>query len=67
VIERTNSWRNRRFKVLAIVTDRRAVVQNTWVALASTVIVIRRPTSGLDGLPVGCPHGPTALTYPRDL
>jgi len=42
VIERTNSWHNRGFKALAIVTDRRAVVQNAWVALASAVIVIRR-------------------------
>ncbi|GHH95783.1 hypothetical protein GCM10017779_62400 [Streptomyces capillispiralis] len=42
VVERTNSWHTRGFKSLAIVTDRRAVVQAAWVALASAVIVIRR-------------------------
>lgn len=42
VVERTNSRHTRGFKSLAIVTDRRAVVQAAWVALASAVIVIRR-------------------------
>ncbi|MDQ0488679.1 IS5 family transposase [Streptomyces cellulosae] len=42
VVERTNSWHTRGFKSLAIVTDRRAVVQAAWVALAGAVIVIRR-------------------------
>ncbi len=35
VVERTNSWHTRGFKSLAIVTDRRAVVQAAWVALAA--------------------------------
>ncbi|MBA2813785.1 transposase [Streptomyces sp. KM273126] len=43
VIERTNSWlNNREFKAFAIVIDRRAVVQDAWMALASAVTVIRR-------------------------
>lgn len=42
VVERTNSWHNRGFATLAKVTDRREVVQNAWVALASAIIIIRR-------------------------
>ncbi len=42
VVERTNSWHHRGFKTLTIVTDRRATVQDAWVALTSAVIMIRR-------------------------
>ncbi|WP_413767943.1 IS5 family transposase [Rhodococcus pyridinivorans] len=42
VVERTNAWHNRGFAALAKVTDRRAVVQDAWIALASAIIIIRR-------------------------
>lgn len=60
-IERTNSWHNRGFAVLARVTDRRGVVQDAWAALASAVIVIRRLVRQAwtryrwDGRPARCP------------
>ena len=42
VVERTNAWHNRGFAALAKVTDRRALVQDAWIALASAIIIIRR-------------------------
>ena len=41
-VERTNSWHNRGFRALAIVTDRAAVVQAAWIALANAIITVRR-------------------------
>ena len=41
-VERTNSWHNRGFRALAIVTDRVAVVQGAWIALANAIITVRR-------------------------
>lgn len=42
VVERTNSWHNRGFKKLALCTDRRIPVIKAFIALASSIIVIRR-------------------------
>lgn len=42
VIERTNSWHNRGFKKLAICTERRTRVIDAFIALANTIIIIRR-------------------------
>ncbi|PZG19818.1 IS5/IS1182 family transposase [Micromonospora craterilacus] len=61
VVERTNSWHNRGFATLAKVTDRRGIVQNAWVALASAIIIIRRLVRQSwiryrwDGRPARCP------------
>lgn len=41
-VERTNSWHNRGFKKLAICTERRAQVIDAFIALANTVIIVRR-------------------------
>jgi len=41
-VERTNSRHNRGFRALAIVTDRVAVVQAAWIALANAIITVRR-------------------------
>ena len=50
VIERTNPWHHRGFKKLAIRPERRARVIDTFIALATAVIITRRPTRG-DGSP----------------
>jgi transposase len=42
VIERTNSWHNRGFKKLAICTERHTRVIDAFIALANTIIVLRR-------------------------
>lgn len=42
VIERTNSWHNREFRKLAICTEKRARVIDAFIALANTVIIVRR-------------------------
>ncbi len=42
VVERTNSWHNRGFRKLAICTERRARVIDTFIALANAVIITRR-------------------------
>ncbi|MFT4188049.1 MAG: IS5 family transposase, partial [Aeromicrobium sp.] len=42
VVERTNSWHNRGFKKLHICTERRARVIEAFIALANTIIIIRR-------------------------
>ena len=42
VVERTNSWHNRGFKKLLVCTERRTVVIDAFIALANTVIIIRR-------------------------
>lgn len=41
-VERTNSWHNRGFKKLAVCTERRTVVIDALIALANSVIIIRR-------------------------
>lgn len=42
VVERTNSWHNRGFQKLAICTEVRTRVIDAYIALANTVIVLRR-------------------------
>ena len=42
VVERTNAWHNRGFKKLAICTERRTHVIEAFVALANTIIALRR-------------------------
>lgn len=42
VVERTNSWHNRGFKKLAICTERRGRVIEALIALANSVIILRR-------------------------
>lgn len=41
-VERTNSWHNRGFKKLAVCTERRTAVIEALIALANSVIIIRR-------------------------
>lgn len=41
-VERTNSWHNRGFRTLHVVTDRVHAVQAAWIALANAIIIIRR-------------------------
>ncbi|MBB2995157.1 IS5 family transposase [Paeniglutamicibacter cryotolerans] len=61
VVERTNSWHNRGFRKLAICTERRTTVINAFIALANSVIVIRRLireawlTHRWDARPLRCP------------
>lgn len=42
VVERTNAWHTRGFKKLLICTERRARVNDAFIALANAVIIIRR-------------------------
>lgn len=42
VVERTNAWHTRGFKKLLICTERRARVNDAFIALANSVIIIRR-------------------------
>ena len=42
VVERTNAWHTRGFKKLLICTERRACVNDAFIALANSVIIIRR-------------------------
>lgn len=42
VVERTNSWHNRGFRKLAICTEKRIRVIDAFIALANTVIIVRR-------------------------
>lgn len=42
VVERTNAWHNRGFKKLLVNTERRARVNDAFIALANAVILIRR-------------------------
>lgn len=42
VVERTNSWHNRGFRKLAICTERRTRVIEAFIALANTIIILRR-------------------------
>lgn len=42
VVERTNSWHNRGFKKLQVCTERRARVIDALIALANTIIIVRR-------------------------
>ncbi|GEM_PF-4137577 len=49
VVERTNSWHNRSFKMLAICTERRTRVIEASIALANAVIIHPTPhPPGLD-------------------
>lgn len=41
-VERTNSWHNRGFRKLAICTERRTAVIQALIALANSVIILRR-------------------------
>jgi len=41
-VERTNAWHTRGFKKLLICTERRARVNDAFIALANSVIIIRR-------------------------
>lgn len=41
-VERTNSWHTRGFGLLQVVLDRTAAVQEAWVGLANTIIVLKR-------------------------
>lgn len=42
VVEHTNAWHTRCFRKLAICTERRTTVINAYIALANTIIIIRR-------------------------
>ncbi len=42
IVERTNSWHNRGFTKLAICTERRTRVIETFIALANAIIIVRR-------------------------
>lgn len=42
VVERTNAWHTRGFKKLLVNTERRATVNDAFIALANAIIVIRR-------------------------
>ena len=42
VVERTNAWHNRGFKKLLVNTERRAKVNDAFIALANAIILIRR-------------------------
>lgn len=42
VVERTNAWHTRGFKKLLVCTERRARVNDAFIALANAVIIIRR-------------------------
>lgn len=42
VVERTNAWHTRGFKKLLVCTERRADVNDAFIALANAVIIIRR-------------------------
>lgn len=42
VVERTNAWHTRGFKKLLINTERRATVNDAFIALANAIIIIRR-------------------------
>lgn len=42
VVERTNAWHNRGFKKLLVNTERRARVNDAFIALANAIILIRR-------------------------
>ena len=42
VVERTNSWHNRGFRKLAICTEKRTRVIDAFIALANTIIPVRR-------------------------
>ena len=42
VVERTNSWCNRGFNLLAICTERRRTVITAFLALATAIIIVRR-------------------------
>jgi transposase len=42
VVERTNSWHNRGFKKLAICTEVRTRVIDAFIALANSIIIVRR-------------------------
>lgn len=46
VVERTNSWHNRGFKKLAICTERRTRVIESFIALANAIIIVRRLLRG---------------------
>ncbi len=42
VVERTNSWHTRGFRKLAICTEKRILVIDAFIALANTIITVRR-------------------------
>lgn len=42
VVERTNAWHTRGFKKLLVNTERRATVNDAFIALANAIIIIRR-------------------------
>lgn len=42
VVERTNAWHTRGFKKLLVCTERRARVNDAFIAFANAVIIIRR-------------------------
>ena len=42
VVERTNAWHNRGFKKLLICTERRIRVIDAFIALANSIIIVRR-------------------------
>lgn len=42
VVERTNSWHNRGFRKLAICTEKQTIVIDAYIALANTIIILRR-------------------------
>ncbi|GAA2027581.1 hypothetical protein GCM10009720_04130 [Yaniella flava] len=41
-MERTNAWHTRGFKKLLVNTERRATVNDAFIALANAIIIIRR-------------------------
>jgi hypothetical protein len=41
MVERTNSWHNHRFKKLALCTEQRTCVIDTFIALAGAVSITR--------------------------